>query len=138
MLLAQSTGISLLSFRIFFATQFTNNMFDSHHGMVKYHPRSTITHHLSNLFTHIRLVAMHRTAVASWLCLSKTAMVQTKHSIIEQCLTIRAKSAAALMLLATIQTYHRFNGMFLVCYTIHLLSSKVISIYDRLPVMYSA
>ena len=81
---------------------------------------------------------MHRTAVASWLCLSKTAMVQTKHSIIEQCLTIRTKSAAALTLLATIQTYHRFNGMFLVCYTIHLLSSKVISIYDRLPVMYSA
>ena len=59
--------------------------------IVQEHARTGITHNLTYLLAHSRLIAMHRATSATVFILAKLAMLQTLMGIIQQGLALRAE-----------------------------------------------
>ena len=59
--------------------------------IVQEHARTGITHNLTYLLAHSRLIAMHRATSATGFILAKLAMLQTLVGIIQQGLALRAE-----------------------------------------------
>jgi len=78
------------------------------------HPWAGVTHHDSNLFPSVTLVAMHRALGAGRLLKSETTAIQPQSGILEKFLALRTR--IALMVIPAINLNHGCQGLKLATY----------------------
>lgn len=100
-------------------------------GMEQKHPRTGITHHLADTFTHLRVVAMDWTFLTTWLAISETAMIQPRVSIFLKRRTFLAQPVLPMMGMA-VDFYHVRDNPLLIFYAtlLHLSSCLILKNYS--------
>lgn len=86
-----------------------DDMPDSHDGVVKDHPRTGEAHDTSDLFSHVRLVAMDFAARAESLCPHKLTLVDALFCVGIQCGAFGAKRFAT-VLFSAVKSDHQADG----------------------------
>lgn len=87
---------------------------DSHHRMMKDHPRAGIAHHLTDLFSHLRLITMNLTVAAKSLVLHKRAFIATQPCVVTEFFAFRTKfSTLCSVILSAIKGDHFTDSLFL-------------------------
>jgi len=79
----------------------------AHQRMFPHHARSGVTHHDTDLFAAVALVAMHRTICARRFFLAETAALQPHAGVIQKLPTLRAQTFSRMMMVTAINPHHR-------------------------------
>ena len=87
-------------------------MLHCHDRVIKHHPRAGEPHDLSDLFPHLRLVAVNLAVGTEGLVFHERAPVAACAGIIRQCLALWAETGFHAVLFTAVQTDHQCDDLF--------------------------